>query len=164
MPERIAGIGLLDTGARADSEDAKQSRLRMVQAMSSGAATLEQVAGGFAARVVHPSRLEDRDLLKLLAEMASSVGSAGFPKQQHAAMNRPDSRDLLAGLRAPALVLCGREDQVTPLPLSEEMAALLPDAELVVVENSGHMTTLEQPAAVIKAVLRWLDRVDAAVL
>jgi pimeloyl-ACP methyl ester carboxylesterase len=161
-PGRIAGVALLDTGARADSDDARQSRQRMVEAMGSGTATLEQIAMGFAARVVHPSRLDDKPLLTLLADMAATVGGEGFARQQHAAMNRPDSRDLLAGLQVPALVLCGREDQVTPLALSEEMAALLPDAEMVTVEQSGHMTTLERPDAVIAAVLRWLERVDTA--
>jgi pimeloyl-ACP methyl ester carboxylesterase len=160
-PDRIAGIGLLDTGARADSEDAKQSRIRMVQAMGSGTATLEQIAAGFAARVVHPASLEKKELLMLLASMASNVGRQGFANQQQAAMDRADSRDLLAALQVPALVLCGRQDQVTPLALSEEMTSLLSGSELVTVEESGHMTTLEQPGAVVAAVLRWLERVDA---
>lgn len=161
-PERIIGIGLLDTGARADADDAKQLRIRMVQAMNCDTATLEQIANSFATRVVHPSRLEDKNLLVLLATMASSVGKQGFANQQQTAMDRVDRRDLLPDLQIPALVLCGREDQVTPVALSEEMASLLPDAELVIVENSGHMTTLEQPDVVVAAVLRWLERVEAS--
>lgn len=132
----------------------------MVQAIGSGAATLDQVAAGFAARVVHSAHLNDLDLLRLLADMASAVGSEGFAKQQQAAMDRPDNRELLKELQVPALVLCGREDQVTPLALSEEMAKLLPDAELVIVETAGHMTTLEQPEAVKAALAGWLGRVD----
>lgn len=157
--QRIAGLALLDTGARADAEEAKQARTRMVQAMGSGAATLDQIAAGFAARVVHSSHLNDMDLLRLLADMASAVGIEGFAKQQQAAMGRPDNRGLLTTLQVPVLVLCGREDQVTPLALSEEMAKLLPDAELAIVETSGHMTTLEQPEAVMSALAGWLTRV-----
>lgn len=160
-PGRIAGIGLLDTGARADSDDAKLARLRMVDAVSSGTRSLRQIAGGFAERVVHASRLQDQPLLAVLADMAAALGPEGFVRQQQAAMDRNDSRHLLQELAVPALVLCGRDDQVTPLALSEEMAGLLPLAELVVVENSGHMTTLEQPGAVIAAVMRWLARVDS---
>lgn len=128
--------------------------------MGSGSATLDQIAAGFAARVVHSTHLNDRDILRLLAAMASAVGSEGFAKQQQAAMSRPDNRKLLTELRVPAIVLCGREDQVTPLALSEEMANLLPDAEFVIVEAAGHMTTLEQPEAVGAAVAGWLRRVD----
>ena len=158
--ERIAGLALLDTGARTDAEDTQASRTRMVQAMRSGGATLDQIAAGFAARVVHASHLGDADLLRLLADMARVVGSDGFAKQQQAAIGRRDNRELLTTLQVPALVLCGREDQVTPLALSEEMAQLLPDASLVIVERAGHMTTLEQPDAVAAAVVDWLSRVD----
>lgn len=161
-PGRIAGLALLDTGAGTDTQEAKQARVRMVQAMGSRAATLDQIAAGFAPRVLHPSRLQDKELLSLLSDMARSVGPEGFARQQQAAMDRPDSRALLQGLRVPALVLCGRGDQVTPLALSEEMAALLPDAELVIVEGCGHMATLEQPGVVGPAVQRWLQRVDTS--
>ena len=158
--QRIGGLALLDTGARNDSDEAKQARRRMVQAMGSGAATLDQVAAGFATRVVHSAHLDDTDLLRLLADMAKAVGSEGFARQQQAAMGRPDNSELLKELQVPALVLCGRQDQVTPLALSEEMATLLPDAQLVVVETAGHMTTLEQPDAVKAAVAGWLSKVD----
>lgn len=158
-PERIAGLALLATGARADTEEAKQARIRMLEAISAGVASLPQIAAGFASRVVHPSRLQDKGLLSLLADMAVSVGAEGFARQQKAAMNRIDSRAMLKDLLVPALVLCGREDQVTPLAQSEEMAVLLPGAELVTVEACGHMTTLEQPGIVEAAVVRWLNRV-----
>ncbi|MBO9641514.1 MAG: alpha/beta hydrolase [Pseudacidovorax sp.] len=165
--DRIAGLALLDTGARADAGEVKQARERMIQAVNDAeladTATFSQVAQGFAARIVHASRLQDRELLQLLSDMASTVGSQGFVRQQRAAMNRVDTRDLLLGVRVPAVVVCGREDQITPLGLSQEMASLLPDVELVTVPEAGHMSILEQPVAVVAAMVRWLQRVDAAV-
>jgi pimeloyl-ACP methyl ester carboxylesterase len=161
-PGRIAGIALLDTGARADSQEARQNRRRMVAALGSGSASFAQVAGGFAPITVHPSHAQDAQLMQLLGDMARSVGTDGFTRQQTAAMNRQDGRDVLRTLQCPALVLCGREDQITPPALSEEMASLLPgDVALVLVPRSGHMSTLEQPAAVAEAFLRWVERVDA---
>ncbi|WP_260397073.1 alpha/beta fold hydrolase [Variovorax sp. KBW07] len=113
--------------------------------------------------MLHASHAEDPQLLALLGSMAQSVGTDGFKRQQAAAMNRQDARDVLPTLHCPALVLCGREDQITPPALSEEMAGLLPgDVELAVVPQSGHMSTLEQPATVVAAFMRWLGRVDAA--
>ena len=163
---RIAGLGLLDTGARADTEEVKQARERMIQSVDgaegAGAATFGQVAQGFAARVVHASRLQDQALLHLLFDMAAKVGSQGFVRQQRAAMNRVDTRELLPLLHVPAVVVCGREDQITPFSQSQEMASLLPDAELVAVAEAGHMSILEQPATVVAALVRWLQRVDAA--
>lgn len=165
---RIAGLGLLSTGARADTEEAKQVRQRMIQAVEgadgagAATATFDQVAHGFAARIVHASRLQDRELLNLLFDMASTVGSQGFVRQQRAAMHRVDTRDLLPRVHVPAVVICGREDQITPFGLSQEMASLLPDVELVAVAEAGHMSILEQPATVVSALVRWLGRVDGA--
>ena len=162
VPERIAGVALLDTGARADSAEAVQNRKRMVAALGSGATTFEQMAAGFAPRLLHESHLNDGRLIELLGDMARSVGSDGFVRQQTAAMNRADSRDVLTTLRCPALVLCGRDDQITPAALSEEMASLFAGhVEHLVVDRCGHMSTLEQSDAVAGAFARWTARVDA---
>lgn len=163
VPERIVGIALLDTGARADTDESRQNRQNMISSMDSGKASFGQVAGGFAQRLLHPDHLKDAAMLDLLGDMARTAGREGFVRQQTAAMNRPDSRDTLRTLNVPALVLCGQQDQVTPPALSEEMARLLPgEVELVVVPHSGHMSTLEQPALVTEAFTRWIGRVDAA--
>jgi pimeloyl-ACP methyl ester carboxylesterase len=114
---------------------------------------------------LHESHASDRRLIDLLADMARTVGSDGFVRQQTAAMNRSDGRDVLTTLRCPALVLCGREDQVTPPALSEEMADLLTgQVELAVIARCGHMSTLEQPDAVAEAFARWTARVDSGML
>jgi pimeloyl-ACP methyl ester carboxylesterase len=73
-----------------------------------------------------------------------------------AIMERPDGRADLARIGVPTLVLCGREDRSTPLALHEEIAALVPGAELVVIDRCGHLSTLEQPAMVAAAMRRWL--------
>lgn len=162
-PERIAGLGLIDTSARADTDDAKQNRQRMIDALGSGSVTFTDTLAPFPAKLFHPAHAQDPELVGLLEDMARRIGQAGFVRQQTAAMNRPDQRDVLKALSVPALVLCGRDDQTTPPARSEEMAQLLPgDVELVLVPDAAHLTTLEQPAAVAAPFLRWLARVDAA--
>ena len=91
-----------------------------------------------------------------LNAMARSVGADGFVQQQHAAIGQPDSRATLAGITCPTVVICGRQDQVTPLELSEEMAAIVPSATLVVIEDCGHMSPLERPQEVSSAMADWL--------
>ena len=61
---------------------------------------------------------------------------------------------------APALVLCGREDRITPLALSQESAALLPQAKLVVVEDAGHWAPMEQPGEVAAHLIELLSRLE----
>ncbi|MGB1148171.1 MAG: alpha/beta fold hydrolase, partial [Alphaproteobacteria bacterium] len=80
-----------------------------------------------------------------------------FARQQGAILERRDQRDTLAAFDKPVLVICGREDQVTPLFLSEEMAGLAPKGELLVIEDCGHLTTMERPDQVTEALLGWMQ-------
>lgn len=160
-PDRVAGLALLDTSARADTDEARANRQRSLDALADGSTGFAEVLGQFPSKLFHPSRVADTALLQLLEGMGRSVGEDGFVRQQRAAMNREDRRDVLKTFHGPALVLCGSDDGVTPPERSQEMAALLPgEAELVLVPNAGHMTTLEQPSAVLPPLLRWLERVD----
>jgi pimeloyl-ACP methyl ester carboxylesterase len=54
-------------------------------------------------------------------------------------------------------VLCGRQDVPTPVELHEELAAAVPDATLVVLPHCGHLSPLEQPAAVSAQLRVWLS-------
>ena len=73
-----------------------------------------------------------------------------------ALLARPDARPVFNGTRCPALLMCGREDAWSPLARHQQMQALLPAARLTVIEDSGHMTTMEQPQAVSEALAQWL--------
>jgi pimeloyl-ACP methyl ester carboxylesterase len=54
----------------------------------------------------------------------------------------------------PTLILHGTADAIVPHVLSRELAELLPDAELVELEGSGHVPTMTRPADVVEAILR----------
>ena len=159
-PERVIGIAMVDTGARPDSDQAKAMRQRMIDGVGSGAADFSSVATAFLPRVVHPSKVNDKPLTELLISMAKTIGSAGFVRQQQAAMGRADSRELLAVIFCPALIVCGRQDQIAPQELSEEMAECIPGADLVLLDECGHMAPLERPDSVSAAMQSWLTKVD----
>src|SRR3546814_576955 len=106
--------------------------------------------------LLHPDRLEDEHLTRIVMDMAERVGQAAFIRQQTAILGRPDSRAGLPSIACPTLVLCGRQDAITPLELSEETAAAIPGAELAVIEECGHLSTLERPAEVTDRLRRWL--------
>ncbi len=106
--------------------------------------------------LIHPERLEDAELVSDVLDMAESVGPEAFVCQEEAIIRRPDSREDLKDIACPTLVLCGREDALTPLPLHEEMASLIPDAQLRVIEGCGHLSTLERPEEVSAMLREWL--------
>ncbi len=102
---------------------------------------------------VHRSNTE---LLDEVLAMGIDLGPAVFGDQSIALRDRPDSEATLATIDCPTLVLCGDEDTLCPVSLHEQMVAELPNAELVIVDQCGHLSTLEQPEAVNHAFARWL--------
>jgi pimeloyl-ACP methyl ester carboxylesterase len=106
--------------------------------------------------LIHQDRLQDAPLVDTVVAMAESVGQGAFFRQQQAIMARPDGRGDLGRIRCRTLVLCGRQDAVTPPAVHEEMAAAIPGADLLVIGRCGHLSTLERPAEVSAALRAWL--------
>ena len=99
----------------------------------------------------------DAALKAIYLAMCHDVGPQAYVRQQKAIMGRADSRPLLPTIRCPTLVLVGAQDEATPPALSDEMAAAIPDARLVTVPDCGHLSTLEQPEAVTRALAEWMS-------
>ena len=66
--------------------------------------------------------------------------------------------DRLGDVRHPVLVIGGRHDRTCSVEAAEAIARGVPDAELVLLERSGHMTFVEEPDAYLDAVRRFLGR------
>jgi pimeloyl-ACP methyl ester carboxylesterase len=153
-PERVTRLALLDTGARADTPEQTTRRKDLIALADRG--EFKAVSPRLLPLFVHESRLDDGPLISDIAAMADSVGKDAFLRQQKAIMNRPDSRPGLSGVNCPTLVLCGRQDVLTPPDLSEEIATLVPGAELTLIDDCGHLSTMERPNAVNAALASWL--------
>jgi pimeloyl-ACP methyl ester carboxylesterase len=153
-PERVTLLALLDTSARADTPDQSQRRRDLIALSERG--QFHGVTPRLLPNLIHPDRLNDAALVKIVTDMAQSVGVEGFRRQETAILARRDGRPDLARIAVPTLVLCGRDDKLTPLNLAEEMAALIPRAKLHIVEHCGHMTTLERPEQVNAGMRDWL--------
>lgn len=159
-PERVLGLALLDTNARPDAPDARAPREELIGLAEAG--RFEEVPARLIPRLLAPANQSNRTLTEVIERMARTIGPVAFVRQQRAVMSRPDAREGLAELRAPALVLCGEKDVITPPGHHREMAALLPGADLEIVPRCAHMSTLEEPGAVARAMERWLGRVEVA--
>lgn len=151
---RVTHLALLDTSARPDTPEQTAQRRAMLRLAETGA--FKGVTPRLLPRLVHPSRLKDPSVTEPIFAMATDIGLDGFRRQQSAIMNRPDNRPLLASIEVPTLVLCGHDDQLTPPELSEEIAASVAGARLALLGRCGHVSPLEQPAAVTAALENWL--------
>ena len=153
-PGGVERLALLDTTAAADSEARRAGRLADIATVEAGGidALIPQLPG----RWLLPAHQRRVELTALMASMARSIGAEGQKNQQRAMLGRPESLADLAAVRVPTLVLCGAGDAVTPLADHEAIAARIAGARLVVVPESGHLSTIEQPEAVNRALLDWL--------
>lgn len=153
---RLERLVLIDTTAVADHPARKDGRLRDIAKVQQGG--IEALIPELPSRWMLPAHASDPTLVELMSNMARSVGSKGQFNQQTAMLARPDSHADLARVKVPTLVMCGRQDPVTPLTDHEAMAACVPGSQLVVIENCGHLSTIEQPLAVTQALKHWLDQ------
>ena len=153
-PERVVRLALLDTAATPESEASRQRRLDLMKLAELG--EFVGVAPRLLPQFIHPDRLQDGTLTDAVMEMTQRVGKDAFLRQQSALMGRADSRPHLAAIKVPTLVLCGRQDTMTPLAHHGEMAEAIPNARLAIVEDSGHLTTMERPQAVTALLRDWM--------
>lgn len=153
-PERVTRLALLDTSAQADTPERRRIRDRLNALARTG--RFAEIPPLLLQTLIHPARQGDRALTETILSMAMTVGAEGFLRQQAAIMDRPDSRPGLGAITCPTLVLCGRQDERTPLSQHEEIAAAITRATLAVIDDCGHMSTLERPEAVTAALRRWL--------
>jgi len=153
-PQRVSRVALLDTSARPDSAEQTERRRALIKLAQTG--KFKGVTPRLLPLLIHPARLDDRALTGIVMAMAERVGQGAFLRQQHAILNRPDGRPDLPSIVCPALVVCGRNDALTPPALSREMADGIPDARLLELDECGHLSSLEQPELVNQALEDWL--------
>jgi len=155
-PERITHMALMATSPHADAPDRRRIRISQI------ARVLEGKLREIAMEELKPLYLaeENRDnqvLLDVVLQMAIDLGPDVFAKQSLALAGRPDSISTLGNITCPTTILCGSEDTVCPVAFHELMAAVIPDSKLVILENCGHMVTLEQPDAVNRQLQELFD-------
>ena len=153
-PGRVSRLALLDTSAHPDTPEQSERRRAFVDLAERG--RFMSVTDALLPLLVHSSRAADAELVATIRSMARNVGKDAFARQQRAIISRADSRPMLQGIDCPTLVLCGRQDQLTPLERHEEIIRALPGSRLEVIEDCGHLSTLERPDDVNRAMHDWL--------
>lgn len=159
-PQRVERLALLDTGTHplpAGEAGEKERAGRMALLKIAQEQGMRVMAQEWAKGMVHPDRIGGPLFEEVLA-MFDRGSAAQYAAQINALLTRPDAAPLLPGITCPTLVLTGRQDAWSGPAQHEAMAAAIPGAQLVIVEDSGHMTTMEQSQVVSKALADWLRR------
>ena len=157
-PERIAALALLDTGVTAlaageagEREAAGRYELLEIARRDGMAAMASRWVQG----MVWKPRLGDAPLIASVVDMMARSSAAAFAAQIRALLGRPDASALLDAIHCPTLVLCGQDDSWAPAARHIDMAGRIADSTLLLVPECGHMSTLERPGAVTRALIDW---------
>ncbi len=151
-PGLFRGLVLCDTRAGADTPEGAQNRETFARN------ALEKGLSWVAEEMV-PKLLKPQPDPAAVAEVRRLVGEgtpAGVAAAQRGMALRPDSGPTLAKIACPTLVICGREDTLTPLAESEKMAAGVKGAKLATIPNAGHLPAIENGEAFTKALSDFL--------
>ncbi|MDZ4659636.1 MAG: alpha/beta hydrolase [Bythopirellula sp.] len=157
FPERVKAIVPCDTRAIADSAEARQGRLKTAgEVMKSG---VEPIITAMLPKLLSEATRHSRlDIVAALTAIMNGCSPAAIAASLRGMADRPDVTADLPKITQPALVLVGAEDVISSPDEMRGIAEKLPDAEFVEIPAAGHMTTLENPAAVNAALLDFIKR------
>lgn len=159
-PARVRAVVLADTRAVADTDEGRANRRRL-QALVREEGAEAVVREMLPNLVSEDTRRARPQVVAEIARLIRAASPAAITAALDALMTRPDSTELLAAIRCPALVIVGAEDVLTPPVESERMQAALPDARLAVIPGAGHLANLEQPEAFNAALSGFLRGLTA---
>jgi pimeloyl-ACP methyl ester carboxylesterase len=154
--DRVTKLALLDTGMRSQNETERAIRRARIRLAEEG--HFDLVLGLQMSRFIPAYRLPDKKLVDEVMAMCGEIGVEIYKRQEELAAVRADRRPDLPKIICPTIVVCGRDDAATPLFLSEEMAKAIPAAALVVIEQCGHLITMEKPEETNLILSTWLKR------
>ncbi len=153
-PERVERLALLDTSARADTPEKTALRHEALELAAAG--KFMAVCHATLDLSIAKSRHNDTALKQAIIDMAVDTEPDVWAQQIHAIIGRADSVPMLGNITCPTLVVVGDEDELTPPELAREMAAGIPDAQLEVIKDCGHMSTMEKPDQLTGLLQDWL--------
>ncbi len=107
---------------------------------------------------VHPARHNNVAMKRAVFKKMDDTGPEAFIRQQKALMSRPDSRPSLGEIHCPTLVLVGNEDALTPVSVALTISDGIAGSKLDIVQDCGHLSTMERPDAVTEALRTWIDQ------
>jgi len=152
--DRVLALGLVDSQAAADTEEVRQGRLELAQQVVAEGA--EVVASAMLPRLFASELPASDPLFERALRMIVETPRAGIVGSLRGMARRNDESDLLATINVPTLILSGTKDQIIPPAKAQALAASVPNAQLSMIENAGHLPMWEAPEATTSALRSFI--------
>ena len=156
-PERFKGLILCDTQCNADTVEGREKRFATIEEINSdGPANFNEK---FIESVFHPNSFKNKaDVVENLRNVVISNPKEIITAGLTALANRSETCTRLNEIQIPTLIICGNEDQLTPVEKSQAMHEQIPNSELKIIEEAGHVSNVEQPEKFNKYVLDFINQ------
>lgn len=152
-PERVTRMALLSTNPYAPTEQQLTGWRRERDRLAAGT-TPREIQRDLLPLLLTDETVRNRpDLVEATVALADGVD---LDAQLALQATRVDERPGLRQVRCPTLVLAAAEDRLCSVDRHRQIAALVPGAELQILDRTAHLSPLERPAAVTAALRGWL--------
>lgn len=152
MPKKIEKLVLINSSAKAISEEALSERKRSLELIKRG-------KFDFLIKLIFRQSILDKNqnnILFLMQEMAKDVGVENYIDQLNAIIKKPDQTSLLSTIKCPTLIIGAKQDQIMPFERSRHLAENISSSKLVCLNNCGHLAILEQSDIVNSIIFNWI--------
>jgi pimeloyl-ACP methyl ester carboxylesterase len=156
---RLRALVQCDTKAAADTDEARAVRLKMADHIFEwGTARVAEIMGPklLAARTIETKP----EVVETVRRTVAGTSPGAIAAAQRGMAARPDMTSFLPTISVPTLILVGAEDGLSPPQEMRTIAAAIPNAEFIEIPDAGHMTTMENPAAVNETIVRFVEGVS----
>ena len=155
-PNRIEKLILMDTNPKAELDEVKLKREPQIREVNKGK-LLEVMRDEMKPNYLAESE-NKTSVLNVCMDMALNLGPDVFINQSRALQSRLDQQNTIQSIKIPVLIICGSEDKLCPVERHEMMHNMISDSDLIIINNAGHMPTLEQPRETTEVIKEWLMR------
>ncbi|MES2154909.1 MAG: alpha/beta fold hydrolase [bacterium] len=157
--ERLSALGLVDTRAEADSEEAKAGRRTTAAAIREKG--MQHLVDTMLPKVTGPAtKAKKPEVVEFLTRMVLENSTDGAVAALAGMGKRPDMRGKLSGMGLPVFVAVGEDDVITPPDAGSRMAHAFAMSSYELIPGAGHVSPLEQPEKFHKVLLEWLGAVS----
>ena len=154
-PADLRALALVDTKAEADTPDGKSARQKMIDLVRTSGS--KAVAEQMMPKMLAKDSAARPQLAQSLRGIMEACPAKTIEHALAAMRDRPDRSGELSAIKVPTLVIVGDADAITPPDVAQSMAAKIPGAKLVTIRGAGHMSPMEQPEQVSRALRRFLE-------
>lgn len=158
FPEKIAGLILVDTHSKADSNAGKQKRFNSIQAILNHGRRPFSI--GFVENVFSQQSIQEKpEAVEYIKSAIRRNSVRSMCSTLLALAARTDTSDTLKDIKVPTLLVRGSEDRITSAEDMQELNTTIPDAKFIELSGCGHLPNLEAPDTFNRAINEFLTAI-----